>query len=191
MEIAVASFVASVLVGSKDKRIMENNHDMLSTYGLLEDYSKQIVRDWIEQFAGQEYIEKYGEYNVLRITEKGVSVLKGEETPRLLKPAIKKAKVSKVAADSWEGVDKGLFEVLRELRSKIAGKKKIPAYIVFDDGALRDMASKRPTSLESFLDVKGVGQKKYEQYGETFITAIKDYCFDNSLDGDLEDDQVG
>ncbi len=181
------SYVASVLTGSQEKRIMENNHDTLSTYGLLDDYSKHTVRDWIEQLTGQDYIEKYGEYNILRVTEKGHTVLKGQQTPRLLKPAIQKAKVSKVATDSWEGVDKGLFEALRKLRSKIAGKKKIPAYIVFGDGALRDMARKRPTSLDTFLNVKGVGEKKYKKYGETFITAIKDYCFEHSLDMDAEE----
>jgi len=145
------------------------------------------VRDWIEQLTGQDYIEKYGEYNVLGVTEKGRTVLKGQQTPRLLKPAIQKAKVSKVATDSWKGVDEGLFEALRKLRSKIAGKKKIPAYIVFGDGALRDMARKRPASLDTFLNVKGVGEKKYKKYGETFITAIKDYCFEHSLDMDAEE----
>lgn len=180
-------YVALVLIGSKDKRIIENNHDMLSTYGLLDDYSKHTVRDWIEQLTGQDYIEKYGEYNVLRVTEKGRDVLRGRQTPRLLKPALKKPKVSKVATDSWEGVDKGLFEALRKLRSKIAGKKKIPAYIVFGDGALRDMARKRPVALDTFLNVKGVGEKKYKKYGETFITAIKDYCFEHSSDLDAEE----
>ncbi|MDT8302089.1 MAG: DNA helicase RecQ, partial [Sedimentisphaerales bacterium] len=183
-------YVSLVLIGSKDKRIIENNHDMLSTYGLLEDYSKHTVRDWIEQLTGQDYIEKYGEYNVLRITEKGRDVLHGQQTPRLLKPALQKPKVSKVAMDSWEGVDKGLFEALRKLRSKIAGKKKIPAYIVFGDGALRDMARKRPVALDSFLDVKGVGEKKSKKYGETFITAIKDYCFEHSSESGAEESSV-
>ena len=181
-------YVALVLIGSKDKRIMENNHDTLSTYGLLSDYSKHTVRDWIEQLTGQDYIEKYGEYNVLGVTEKGRTVLKGQQTPRLLKPVIQKTKVklSKAVTDSWEGVDKELFEALRKLRSKIAGKKKIPAYVVFGDAALRDMARKRPASLDTFLDVKGVGEKKYKKYGKTFIAAIKDYCSEHSLDMDVE-----
>ena len=180
-------YVALVLIGSKDKRIIENNHDTLSTYGLLDDYSKHTVHDWVEQLVGHDYIEKYGEYNVLIVTEKGRTVLKGRQTPRLLKPAIRKAKASRAITDSWEGVDKGLFETLRKLRSKIAGKKKIPAYIVFGDGALRDMARKRPASLDTFLNVKGVGEKKCKKYGETFIAAIKDYCFEHSLDRNAEE----
>jgi ATP-dependent DNA helicase RecQ len=169
-------YTALVLTGSEDKRIIQNHHDKLSTYGLLGDYSKHIVHDWIEQLAGQDYIAKTGEYNVLNITEKGRGALKGEGTPRLLKPAERQAKVSRFAADSWEGVDKGLFEALRKLRAGIARKKSVPAYIVFGDAALRDMARLRPSALDGLLEVKGVGEKKCEQYGKAVLTAIKDYC---------------
>lgn len=180
-------YVTLVLIGSKDKRIMENTHDMLSTYGLLGEYSKHTVHDWIEQLTGQDYIEKYGDYNVLTITEKGREVLKGQQTPRLLKPAIRKTKAPKAIKDSWEGVDKELFETLKNLRSIIAGKKKIPAYVVFGDAALRDMARKKPSSLKTFLTVKGVGEKKCKKYGKIFTAAIKDHCFEHSLDTDTEE----
>ena len=178
-------YTALVLTGSQEKRIIENNHDKLSTYGLLSDYSKHTVHDWIEQLTGQDYIEKTGEYNVLNVTEKGWGILKGKETPRLLKPAQKPAKVCKVSADSWEGVDKGLFEALRKLRATIAGEKRVPAYIVFDDTALRDMARRRPSTLDGFLEVKGVGEKKCRQHGEVFLAAIKDYCQANSREIDV------
>jgi ATP-dependent DNA helicase RecQ len=179
-------YTAAVLTGSQDKRILENNHDALSTFGLLEDYSKHTVHDWIEQLEGQDYIEKVGEYNVLNVTEKGWQVLKGSETPRLLKSAEKPAKVSKIVEDSWEGVDKGLFEALRKLRATIARKRSVPAYIVFGDAALRDMARRRPSTYMRLLEVKGVGEKKRRQYGEVVLTAIKDYCRTNSLEMDVD-----
>ena len=179
------TYTALVLTGSEDKRIMENNHDKLSTYGLLSDYSKHIVHDWIEQLAGQDYIEKSGEYNVLNITEKGWRVLKGTETPRLLKPVERPVKASKIVTDSWEGVDKGLFEALRKLRATIASKKKVPAYVVFGDTTLRDIARRRPSTLDGFLGVKGVGEAKCKQYGEVVLAAIKDYCQTNSLEMDV------
>jgi len=179
------NYTALVLTGSEDKRIIKKGHDKLSTYGLLSDYSKHIVHDWIEQLTGQDCLEKTGEYNVLNLTEKGWRVLKGKETPRLLKPMEKPVKVSKVVKDSWEGVDKGLFEALRKLRAIISGKKAIPAYIVFGDAALRDMARRRPSSLDSFLEVKGVGEAKCEQYGEIVVAAIKDYCRKNALEMDV------
>ena len=177
-------YTALVLTGSEEKRITENNHDELSTYGLLSNYSKHIVHDWIEQLAGQDYLEKTGEYNILNVTEKGWSVLKGEETPRLLEPARKPAKVSKVVEDSWEGVDRGLFEALRKLRAIIAREKGVPAYIIFGDAALRDMARRRPSTPQDFLEVKGVGEKKLRQYGEVVLDAIKGYCQASSLEMD-------
>ncbi len=179
-------YTASVLTGSHDKRILENKHDALSTYGLLSNYEKHTVHDWIEQLVGQDYIEKVGEYNILNVTEKGWQTLKGNETPRLLKPAQKAAKVSRVIIDSWEGVDENLFEALRKLRAAIARKKGVPAYIIFGDAALRDMARRRPSTTERFLEVKGVGEIKCRQYGKVVLAAIKDYCLANSLEMDVE-----
>jgi len=179
------NYTALVLAGSREKRIIENKHDELSTYALLSDYSKDTVHNWIEQLVGQDYIEKMGEYSVLNVTAKGWQVLKGKETPRLLRPVQKPVKVSKVVADSWDGVDRGLFEALRKLRATIAGEKGFPAYVVFGDAALRDMARRRPSTREGFLQVKGVGEKKCEQYGEAVLAVIKDYCLANSLEMDV------
>jgi len=180
------SYTVSVLTGSREKRIIENGHDALSTYGLLSDHSKDAVHNWIEQLVGQDYIAKSGEYNVLTVTPKGWKVLSGQETPRLLKPASKPAKVSRVAADSWEGVDQGLFEALRNLRRTLANKKGVPAYVVFGDAALRDMARRRPSTQAGFLEIKGVGKMKSKQYGKTVLTAIKDYCAVNALETDVD-----
>ena len=175
-------YTALVLVGSRDQRILENKHDMLTTYGLLGEHSRHIVHDWIEQLVGQNYLAKEGEYNVLRLTEAGWQVLKGQGHPRLLKPVQKPAKVSKIAKDSWEGVDEGLFEALRELRRTLAGRKGLPAYLVFGDRALREMARRRPSTLVALLEVKGVGEKKRRQYGKIVLAAIRDYCVAHGLD---------
>jgi ATP-dependent DNA helicase RecQ len=171
-------YVAQVLTGSEDQRIMENRHDSLSTYGLLSGHSKRLVRDWIEQLVGQSCLRRKGEFNVLTMTEKGGRVLKGEETPRLLKPAPKprKRKVSRAVADSWDGVDEGLFEALRNLRRRIADGKRVPAYVIFTDAALRDMARRRPTTPDEFLEVRGVGEKKSRQYGSAFLAAISEHA---------------
>ncbi len=172
-------YTAQILIGSTEERILTNGHDKLSTYGLLKEFNKRIVRDWIEQLTGQEYLVKAGEYNVLNVTEKGWKVLRKEETPNLLKPAEKKEKIPKTAKikrDSWEGVDESLFEELRALRRKIADKKGVPAFIVFGDAALRDMARKKPTTLDQFLQVSGVGEAKSKTFGKTFTQVIQQYC---------------
>jgi ATP-dependent DNA helicase RecQ len=178
-------YTALVLTGSQDERIIKNNHDKLSTYGLLSDFPKRTVHDWIEQLTGQGYIEKTGEYNILNLTAKGWAVLKNKETPRLLKPAQKTAKVSKVASDSWEGVDEGLFETLRAWRAAIASVKKVPAFVIFSDTVLRDIARKRPSTIKTFLKIRGVGETKCRQYGEVILKTIKDYCKKNALEMDI------
>ena len=180
-----ADYTASVLSGSRDKRIIERNHDSLSTYGLLSDLSKNITRDWIEQLIGQGHLQKTGDYNVLHVTESGWRVLHGEEVPSLLKPADKHVRTSRVAADSWEGVDHDLFEALRGLRRDLAMERSVPAYVVFSDAALRDMARMRPSTLDSFLRVSGVGSAKAEQYGDLFLAAIAKHCREHSLSMDV------
>ena len=176
-------YTASVLTGSRDQRILDNGHDALSTYGLLSDYAKRSVRDWIEQLTGQGFIRKVGDFALLSVTDGGRRVLSAAETPRLLRAHKKgarkpkrppKRKRARIASESWEGVDEGLFERLRALRRRIADKKRTPAYVVFTDAALRDMARKRPVTHEAFLDVHGVGERKAAQYGDLFLGAIRE-----------------
>lgn len=172
-----AEYTAGVLIGSREDRILANKHDTLSTYGLLKDSTRSAVRDWIEQLAEQEFIERTGEYSVLKLTEKGRRLLKGMEQPLLLEaPKKKAAPKPSVAKDSWEGVDRALFEVLRQLRRELAKQRAVPAYIVFTDATLRDLARKRPLTQDALLRVSGIGMKKLEQYGEELLSEIRKYC---------------
>ncbi len=182
-----SQYTAQVLTGSRDQRILECRHDELSTYGLLQDCQQAQVQNWTEQLIGQGHLEKGGEYNTLSVTTSGWQVLRGEIEPRLVQPMLKSKpakRVAQVGQDQWQGVDRGLFESLREKRAEIAQEKRVPAFVVFGDAALRDMARKRPSTREGFLEVKGVGQAKAKQYGSIMIEAITTYCrdFDVSLD---------
>lgn len=180
-----ADYTAKVLVGSQEQRIVQAGHDRLSTYGLLREDGLRTVRDWIEQLVGQGFLEKAGEFNVLQVTESGQRLLKREVIPQLLRPA-EKTKASRTAAvDSWEGVERGLFDILRELRHAEATKQAVPAYVVFGDAALRDMARLRPSTLAHFRNVKGVGEKKLTDYGEAFLGAINSYCEQHQVTRDV------
>jgi ATP-dependent DNA helicase RecQ len=184
-----ADYTANVLAGSKEQRILQAGHDKLSTHGLLAGEGKRAARDWIEQLTAQGYLKKTGEYNVLEVTADGRQLLKGEMTPRLLTPAKKAAKEkSREAApdiDSWEGVDHGLFEALRGLRQELAIAQGVPPYVIFHDTALRDMARRRPTTLDGFHHVQGVGEKKLADFGSTFVALIVDYCRAQQLTTDI------
>ena len=181
-------YTSMVLKGSKEQRILQNGHDKLSTYGLLADVAQKAIRDWIEQLVGQGFLVKAGEYNVLQVTPLGRRLLKGEVTPRLLQPVVTKDRAERresVADDSWEGVDRGLFEDLRTLRREIADERHVPPYVVFADVGLRDMARRRPTTLAGFLQVKGVGEKKCEDFGDQFVAHIVEYCQTHELTTDV------
>jgi len=171
-----ADYTAGVLVGSREERIIANRHDQLSTYGILKEATKPVVRDWIEQLAEQEYVIRVGEYGVLKLTAKGARVLKGEETPLLLESRKKKAPPGKpsIEDDSWVGVDRKLFERLRKMRLELARQNKIPAYVVFGDVTLRDLARKRPMTPDALLGISGIGLKKLDQYGEMILKIIRE-----------------
>jgi ATP-dependent DNA helicase RecQ len=171
-----ADYTAGVLIGSRESRILANKHDRLSTYGLLPDSTRSAVRDWIEQLVDQGCIERVGEYGVLKLTEKGRCMLKGHGQPLLLETAKKKpAPESFAPKDSWESVDRELFEKLRELRRKLARDRGVPAYIIFGDVTLRDLARKIPSTPNELLDISGIGMKKLEQYGERILEITQKY----------------
>ncbi|HRX80269.1 MAG TPA: RQC domain-containing protein, partial [Pirellulaceae bacterium] len=180
-----ADYTAKVLTGSQEQRIVQAGHDQLSTYGLLREDGLRTVRDWIEQLVGQGFLEKSGEFNVLQVTDAGQKLLKREAEPQLLRPAEKQKESRTVAADSWEGVDRGLFDLLRTMRSEKATQQNVPAYVVFGDAALRDMARLRPSTLDRFRNVKGVGEKKLADYGQEFLEAINSYCQQQQVTQDV------
>jgi len=172
-----ADYVSLVLTGSRDQRILAAGHNELSTWGILKQHRRQDVRQWIEQLVTQNFLAKEGEYNLVRVTDEGRTLLAGEITPTLLVPAkTKRASSAAAEADSWEGVDHGLFDALRELRREEAVRRSVPAYIVFGDATLRDMARRRPSTVSRMLDVHGVGQQKLADFGERFVSCIVDYC---------------
>ena len=174
--------VAKVLTGSGAARILELGHDKLSTYGLLSEHRAATVSDWTGQLVGQGFLEKFGEYNVLVISETGRAVLRGDTTPLLVhnNPAPKKS----ARVDDWEGVDRTLFELLRAKRKELAMEKLVPPFVIFHDASLRDMAKIRPSTLDGFEKVSGVGDKKKADYGEAFVGCIVDYCQQHDVQTD-------
>ncbi|MDP8237507.1 MAG: DNA helicase RecQ [Candidatus Hatepunaea meridiana] len=173
-----ADYIAKVLAGSRDKRILNMRHDRVRTYGILKDFVHKQIRDWIDQLTSQGYIDRDDEFRTLKVTSSGWRVIRGEETPKLTKAVEYKErdkKVSKVEIDSWEDVDRELYDRLRELRSELAGKKNVPAYIIFGDASLRDMARKKPKDEVAFLGVYGVGRHKAREYADVFIKVMVSY----------------
>ena len=176
-----ATHVANILRGHTSKQVVARGHERLSTFGLLPDASVTEVRGYIEQLTGLGLLRQAGsEYPVLALTSAGLACLKDETRCSDLKLARqrppRKAATrarSRAEAESWEGVDRDLFDRLRAVRLEIARARGVPPYVIFHDATLRDMARLRPTSLDALLAVKGVGARKADDLGETFLTAIR------------------
>ena len=173
--------VSSVLRGQRTEQVIARRHDALSTFGLLADASVPELRGYIEQLIGLGLLEQVGgDYPVLTVTGRGVALLKDERSlpeltlARQRKPQRGKPRpTSRVEAESWEGVDRHLFERLRAVRLEVARSRGVPPYVIFHDATLRDMARQRPTSTAALLAVRGVGAKKAEDLGQTFLEAIR------------------
>ena len=176
-----ATHVANILRGHTSEQVVARGHERLSTFGLLPDASVTEVRGYIEQLTGLGLLRQAGnEYPVLALTSAGLACLKDETRCSDLKLARqrppRKAATrarSRAEAESWEGVDRDLFDRLRAVRLEIARARGVPPYVIFHDATLREMARLRPTSLDALLAVKGVGARKADDLGETFLTAIR------------------
>ena len=180
-------YTAQVLTGSRDQRIVENGHDKLSTWGLLTEHGKRSARDWIEQLVGQGFLRKTGEYAVLAVTDEGRRLLRGEVTPRLLKPPEPKKKEARVSTVSWEGVDRELFDVLRAWRRRRAQDRGVPPFVIFGDATLRSLARVRPSAPARLLAVYGIGQKKAADYGSDLLDLISSHCRGHAIAMDQAD----
>ena len=186
-----AEYVAQVLTGSNDARILQKGHNKVSTYGLLSEHSKKSVRQWIEQLLGQGILVKSGEYNVIKITDTGRQVLRGELTPKLRQPSEGPAHTqTRTSTDPWKDVDRVLFDQLCELRTNFAQQSNVPVHVVFSDNSIKDMAKKRPSSAEAFRLILGVSQQKQADYGDQFLAAIKSHCEMTGAAMDVKPTQV-
>jgi ATP-dependent DNA helicase RecQ len=176
-----AEHIVDVLLGANTERVRRWRHEELSTYGLMKGTNRKTLINMLYQLLDDGLLERTAEERpVLRLNEASREVLRGQRTVRLLQP---KAEVSKTRFDeqSWEGVDHGLFESLRFLRRKVADERNVPAYVLFSDATLRDMARVRPGSPTALLGIRGVGERKLSDLGQRFLELIATYCRANGL----------
>jgi len=178
-----AGHVTSVLRGTATEQVTARGHDKLTTFGLLKDAGVAEIRGYIEQLLAQRLLRQTtGEYPVLALTPGGVTLLKNPAAQpdlalaRQRKPAAGAARPqhARIETESWQDVDRALFERLRALRLEIARKRGVPPYVIFHDTTLREMARLKPTSLEELLRVRGVGARKAEDLGPLFVAALKE-----------------
>jgi ATP-dependent DNA helicase RecQ len=170
--------VADVLLGRMNDKVSSQQHDRLSTFGLLRQESPAAVRGFIEQLVAEGMLAREGEpYPVLRLTPAGISLLKGSGECSLYRevvPAKVKGKGRARLAQAI-GVDPELFDVLRNVRLRLARERGVPPYVIFHDRTLQEMADRRPSTLDDLHDIYGVGVRKAEDFGDAFLDAIRTF----------------
>ena len=174
-----AKQVIDVLRGMDNERIRNLNHNQLSTYGVGKEYSAQEWSSILRQLIHLGYIyQDIQNYSVLKLTELSGDVLKGKTDIQLAFPKKSASKVARPGKKSSSketllDKDRDCFEELRALRKEIAESEDKPAYQIFGDATLVEMAQKRPTTDAELLAISGVGEKKLENYGFEFLAALR------------------
>jgi ATP-dependent DNA helicase RecQ len=179
-----AVHVASVLRGHASEQVLARGHDKLSTFGLLPHASVAEVRGYIQQLTALGLLRLTDDaYAVIELTAKGMGLLRDatscpglslarQRPPRRDLPRTR----SRVETESWQDVDRGLFERLRAVRLEMARERGVPPYVIFHDATLREMARLRPASIDALRSVKGIGARKADDLGEIFLAAIREHA---------------
>ena len=167
-----AALVAQVLKGSKNKKVAQLGFDQLPTYGLMKDYKEKEIADLIQLLIAEGYLQvTESQYPLVKLGEKALPVLKGEERV-WQRIAIRPVQLQE---------DDDLFERLRQLRKEISQREGVPPYVIFHDSTLKEMSSLCPTDKSSMLQIKGVGESKFDKYGHLFLDCLQAYVAEKSL----------
>ena len=174
--------VTDVLIGKPTEKVVTAGHQTLSTFGLLREVPVAAIRGYIDQLIGDGLLAREGDpYPVLRLTNAGTSLLKGEAGDcrlyREVRPpaARKRVRPPHRGGGARSGVDPALFDVLREVRLTLARERGVPPYVIFHDTTLRDMVERLPKTIDDLHEVYGVGVKKAADFGDAFLDAIRTF----------------
>ena len=165
--------VVRTLLGSRDKRLLQLGLDKLGSYGMLRKLGKDDLRAMAESLESQGYLETDPVHGGVSLTQKAQGVLFEGKTVSMRLP--KAGLTAPVSSPVGGEQSPDLLAMLKRLRWKIAMQESVPAYIIFSNATLEDMARKAPTTLEAFAKVNGVGSVKVKRFGEVFVDAIADY----------------
>jgi ATP-dependent DNA helicase RecQ len=166
--------IVEVLTGANTEAVRQRGHDQLSTYGIGTEMKREA---W--QAVGRELLRlglveaAPGKFATLSLSEKGLAALRERTSITLTKPP-DVAKKTKSRAGEIEA-DETLFDVLRGVRRRLADERNVPAYVIFSDVALREMARSYPTTSADFRRIPGVGEQKLKDFAEPFLAAINEY----------------
>jgi ATP-dependent DNA helicase RecQ len=175
-----AAHVIEILRGSRAERIVSRNHDELSVHGIGKNRSLDEWRALVRTLLHQGLVaETQDGYPVLVLNAESWQVLKGQRTVQVARAAraesSRRRERAAASGAALEDKDRTLFDALRALRKQLADEHALPPYVIFHDATLREMAQRRPATLEAFAHIRGIGEAKLSRYGERFIEAIREH----------------
>ncbi|MEE1035724.1 MAG: DNA helicase RecQ [Oscillospiraceae bacterium] len=168
------STVGRVLRGSRDKKILEQGLDSLSTYGLMKDRTRTEVHEMMDHLEAEGYLLTESEHQTLQLTPSAGQVLYQGKTVQMLVRKEEKQQ-EKINSSKLTGSDADLYDVLRELRADLAREAGVPPFVIFSNATLADMAEKKPLTTSQFKKVSGVGEIKAAWYGSPFLKRIRKF----------------
>jgi len=168
------NLLGNVLRGGRVKRVLELKLDGLTTYGLLKDCSRSDVHAMIDQLEAEGYLQSDTETRTLQLTSAAHAVLYQGKSVQM-KVEIEPETILSAPQKTLSAQQTDLFDVLRELRGELAKEAGVPAYVVFSNATLTDMAKRKPITMSEFKKVSGVGEIKASWYGKAFLTRIREY----------------
>lgn len=181
------NMIIQVLRGSKNKKILDWKLNEVSTYGIITDISEGGLRELTMNLIARGYLTMTTDtYPTLKLHPSSRAVLKGQEEVLIRKERIeikdKKKKQKQAKRKTTLEVDLVLLDQLTRYRKEIAEEKGVPLYVIFHNAALEEMAYYMPTTKEAFLEIKGVGEKKFDNYGVGFMKLIDQFILDNKIE---------
>ena len=175
-----AAHVIDVLRGSRSERVLKQGHGQLSVHGIASGHSREDLRELVEDLKREGLLSvSEGEFPTLGVPSRGREFLRNRETLKVSRPVALKASAGHAPRGTRGGADDydiGLYNELASLRREIAEKRGIPAFMIFGNRTLQDMARKAPRTLAEFSQVSGVGRAKLEDLGGPFLERINAYA---------------
>jgi len=171
--------LVDILRGMKNQFVLQKEYDKIKTFGAGKETSREEWIDYIYQLLNSGFIDiAYDEGHVFKLNERSWEVLKNKVVVPLVKfvhPLDKIEKKIEIKQVVDEDISPELFDKLKALRKKIADEREVPAFVIFSDKTLHDMALKKPETNEEMLNVSGVGQFKFKEFGADFLDEIRDF----------------
>ena len=176
-----ASYIIDVLLGSKQKRILENKHNDLSVWGIGTEFNREGWFNLVRVLLAEDYLIKDEDYSVLSLTPKAKEELQARtsimlpfnyEKDNSAKKEVKEKSKPQTSENTLDDRGKAIVNALKQKRRELADEARVPAYVIFSDKTIFDLGVKKPSTIAEFDNIFGIGKAKKDKYGDIILKTI-------------------